>query len=116
MQAKYRLSRNDFARMRGFRRVHGTLFALSFGGIAERVAPGAACVISAKVIPRAAARNRLRRLCREVLSPLMPTLPPSQVVVFIAKKPAATSTAVACRAEITTLLHKAGITSQPFTG
>ncbi len=110
MPAKYRLSRNDFTRMRGFKRVHGTLFSLSFGTLPERPFPGAACVVAAKTAPKAAARNRIKRQCRAALAPLMRRLPASFVVVFLAKKPAVDATARDVRLEVASLMGKAGIT------
>jgi ribonuclease P protein component len=110
MPAKYRLSRTDFTRMRGFKRVHGTLFSLSFGAIAERALPGVACVVSAKTASKAATRNRIKRVCRAALAPLMLRLPSPSVLVFVAKKPATAATAEELRSEIASLVRKTGIT------
>ena len=110
MPSQYRLSRNDFTRMRGFKRVHGTLFSLSFGTLPDRVIPGAACVVSAKAAPRAVVRNRIKRRVRAVLGPLVRTLKVPFVLVVIAKKPSADASSAQSRDEILLLLRKAGIT------
>jgi ribonuclease P protein component len=111
MPAKYRLSRTDFSRMRGFKRVHGTLFSLSFGSIPERAVPGAACVVSAKTAARATVRNGIKRRCRVALSPIMRTLKSPLILVVVAKKPAADASSAEVREELLILLRKAGIIS-----
>ncbi|OHB18826.1 MAG: hypothetical protein A2854_03125 [Parcubacteria group bacterium RIFCSPHIGHO2_01_FULL_56_18] len=111
MPAKYRLSRTDFTRMRGFKRVHGTLFSLSFGSIPERAVPGAACVVSAKTAARATTRNGIKRRCRAALLPVMRDLKSPFVLVVIAKKSAAGASAADVREEISLLARKAGIIS-----
>jgi ribonuclease P protein component len=108
MPIKYRLSRTDFTRMRGFKRVHGTLFSLSFGVLPERAHPGFACVVSAKVAPRANARNLIKRRARAAMQHALPRLSPGVALVFYAKKPATTADAAAIRAEISSLARKSG--------
>lgn len=97
--------------MRGFKRVHDTLFSLSFGLIPERTVPGAACVVSAKTAARATTRNGIKRRCRAVLAPLMRELKSPLVLVVVAKKPAAHASSAEVREEITSLMRKAGIIS-----
>lgn len=97
--------------MRGFKRVHGTLFSLSFGSIPDRAHPGAACVVSAKTAPRATTRNRIKRLCRTALSPLVSGLVAPAVVVCIAKKPAADASLADVRRELAALMRAAGLHS-----
>jgi ribonuclease P protein component len=111
MPAKYRLSRTDFSRMRGFKRVHGTLFSLSFGTIPERTMPGAACVVSTKTAARATARNTIKRRCRTSLAQVMKELTSPLVLVVVAKKPAAEASSAEVRGELLSLLRKAGIIS-----
>ncbi len=108
MPAKFRLSRTDFTRMRGFKRVHGTLFSLSYGNLPERASPGFACVVAAKMAPRANTRNRIKRHARTAAQSFMRRLPSSMTIVFYAKKPAAQAEAVEIRNEILTLATKAG--------
>lgn len=108
MPAKYRLSRADFTRMRGFKRVHGTLFSLSFGVLPDRDRPGFACVVSTKVAARAHARNLIRRRARSAIQSALPRLSPGVVLVFYAKKPAVGADAAAVRAEIALLAQKSG--------
>lgn len=108
MPASYRLSRTDFTRMRGFMRVHGTLFSLSFGTLPERKSPGFACVVSAKTAPRANARNRIKRQVREAMRGAVSRLPQGTILVFHAKKPATGADAASIRAEIFALARKSG--------
>lgn len=109
MPAKYTLSRTDFTRMRGFKRLHGSLFSLSYGSLSGRMHPGAACVVSAKVAPKAVTRNVIKRRVRAALTPLLPLWKPSSVVVFHARKPAATADQKEIREEIQGMLAKTGV-------
>lgn len=95
--------------MRGFKRVHGTLFSLSYGMIPERMCAGAACIVSAKIAPRATMRNKIKRRCRAALVPLMQGARSPIVLVFSAKKSASDATFVEVRAEVASLAQKAGI-------
>lgn len=94
--------------MRGFKRVHGTLFSLSFGVLPERSSPGFACVVSAKIAPRANKRNLIKRRARAAVQRALPHLSPGVALVFYAKKPAAEADASAIRAEIFSLARKSG--------
>lgn len=94
--------------MRGFMRVHGTLFSLSFGTLPERKSPGFACVVSAKTAPRANARNRIKRQVREAMRGAVSRLPQGTILVFHAKKPATGADAASIRAEIFALARKSG--------
>lgn len=97
--------------MRGFKRVHGTLFSLSFGSIPERAIPGAACIVSAKTAAQAVVRNGIKRRCRAALAPIMTGLKSPIIVVLMAKKTAAGASSAETREEIVFLLRKAGIIS-----
>lgn len=94
--------------MRGFRRVHGTLFSLSFGILPERTSPGFACVVSAKTAPRANVRNRIKRQARAAAQHGLPRLASGTALVFYAKKPAADAGAAEIRAEILSLARASG--------
>jgi len=87
MPKKYRLTRADFARMRSFKRLHGELFSLSCGSIPGRSAPGFACVVPARVVARASARNMIKRRCRAVFQRIVDERWPL-VYVYYAKKAA----------------------------
>lgn len=108
MPALYRLSRSDFTRMRGFKRVHGTLFSLSFGMLPDRSKPGFACVVSAKTAPRANRRNLIKRRVRAAMQGILSQLPPGATLVFYAKKPAVSADSDAIRAEVCALARKSG--------
>ncbi|MBL8158264.1 ribonuclease P protein component [bacterium] len=108
MPAHYRLSRADFTRMRGFKRVHGTLFSLSFGTLPDRSSPGFACVVSAKIAPRANTRNLIKRRARAAVQRALPRLSPGVALVFYAKKPATEADAARIRSEIFALARKSG--------
>ncbi len=73
--------------MRGFKRLPGELFSLSYGAIPGRKMPGFACVVSAKAIARASARNTVKRRCRAVFRRIVDTRHPL-VYVYYAKKAA----------------------------
>jgi ribonuclease P protein component len=105
MPRKYRLSRADFKNMRGFSRLQGQFFTLSYGTIPGRGC-GAACVVAKKVAPRATARNRIRRRCTTVLRGLLPTAL-SRCYVFLAKKTASSASFDAIREDIQLLIVKA---------
>ncbi len=91
MPAQHRLTRIDFTRMRGFKRLNGRFFTLSFGTLSERTSSGVACVVSSKIAAKAVDRNRIKRRCRAILSGHVSQLRPSIVLVFVAKKGASTA-------------------------
>jgi len=86
MPSRYRLSRADFTRMRGFRRLQGQLFSLSYGTIPERSSAGAAIVVSKKIAADAVDRNRIKRRSRAIMGRFLPSLRAPIVLVVIAKK------------------------------
>lgn len=104
MPSRFRLTRADFAGMRGFKRLHGRFFSLSFGELPGR-GPGAACVVSKKVAARAVERNRIKRRCRSVLGRLMHAASP--VFVLIAKKGAGEASFADVSADIESLIARA---------
>jgi len=101
MPRNYRLSRGDFAKMRGFQRIQGSLFSLSYGRIPGRAFPGGACVVSSKIASRAVDRKRIQRRVREAVRPLLKKTDSLMIFVYYAKKPAVSAsskeTADACR-------------------
>lgn len=112
MPAAYRLTRADFARMRGFKRLSGALFSLSWGVVEGRSGPAGACVISAKTAPRANTRNTVKRRCRSVLVPILESLKEPWVMVLHAKKGAASAGMDEIRAEILELIRRTSIRAQ----
>src|SRR3989344_3284887 len=87
MPKKYRLSRADFTRLpRAARRVHGEYFSLSITPFPPFGGPRAACVVSKKVSARSVDRNRIERLCREILRPELARMKEPTAFIFFAKR------------------------------
>lgn len=107
MPGRYRVSRADFAKMRGFRRLSGALFTLSFGEVLGRRTPGAAVVVSKKVAAKAVARNTIKRRARAVLTGELKGNDSPTVFVLIAKKEAHKALFSAVQADIRALVAKA---------
>ena len=108
MPTRYRLARSDFDRMRGFIRLQGRLFSLSYGTLPGRTASGAACVVSKKVAARAVDRNRIKRRSRAILETFARSAKPAAVVVAYAKKGAADASFEETRADLESLLARTG--------
>ena len=106
MPSQYRLSRADFKSMRGFKRLHGRLFSLSYGTIPGRAA-GAACVVSSKVASRAVDRNKIRRRSRGVLVAILRDVKKPIILVVIAKKDTRTANAQETAMDIRDLCTRA---------
>jgi ribonuclease P protein component len=106
MPAKYRVSRAEFKSMRGFKRLSGELFALSWGEIPGRASPGAAVVVSKKVARVARSRNTIKRRARSVLAGALRDLKSPTVFVFIAKKGAGKASFGDVRADIEALIAR----------
>jgi len=107
MPRKYRLSRADFKHMRAFKRLHGTLFSLSFGIIPDRAAPGGACVVSTKTASRAVERNLIKRRCRAGLLTTLRASKAPIVLVWHAKRPASKASSREIQDEMMTLSRRA---------
>jgi ribonuclease P protein component len=90
--------------MRGFSRLQGRYFSLSFGTLPGR-SPAGACVVSKKAAPKAHDRNRIKRRCRSILAKLMP----GERLVFVvyAKKGAAAASFSDTEADIRSLVARA---------
>lgn len=104
------LTRADFARMKGFKRLMGAFFSLSWGKIEGRTTPASACVISAKTAPRAVVRNRIKRRCRATMAPLISRMDEPWILVWHAKKGAVHASNEEMKREIQELMSRAGIT------
>ena len=105
MPAKFRIPRADFKRMRGFKRLHGRFFSLSYGELPGRTAPGAATVVSKGVAARAVKRNLIKRRARSVLAKCLKNAGPI-AYVLIAKKGADSATFPAIQADIQELVAR----------
>jgi len=61
------LSRADFAKTKGFRRLPGVFLSIGYGVIPGATASKGALVVSKKVAKRAVERNRIKRAIRPLL-------------------------------------------------
>jgi len=87
MPKKYRLSRTDFMRLpKPARRIHGTFFSLTVTPFPLLGGPRAACVVSKKVSVRSVDRNRIERLCREILRSELARMKEPTAFIFFAKR------------------------------
>ncbi len=93
--------------MRGFKRLNGSLFTLSWGEISGRRVPGAAVVVSKKVASRATVRNTIKRRARASLQGAVPKQDSSFVFVLIARKGADKASFKDIRADIENLMARA---------
>lgn len=80
MPRKQSLSRADFSKTRGFRRLAGAALSVSFGTIPGRTSPGGAIVVAKKVAKSAVVRNRIKRVLRPLLSAFLREDAPSVIV------------------------------------
>jgi|GEM_PF-5196130 len=80
MPRKFSLSRLDFPKTKGFKRLSSPSLSLAFGVIPGRADPGGAIVVSKKVAKVAAVRNRLKRVLRPVLMRFLRAKAPSVIV------------------------------------
>jgi len=109
MSTIYRLKRDDFSRLSGFRRISGRFFSISYGTLPNRGVPGGACVVSAKAVRNATDRNRVKRRCRALLLPLLKSVGMPIVVVCYAKKGAHTATFEQIATDLQSLFSQAKI-------
>jgi len=108
MPKRYRVSQVEFKLMRGFRRLAGVYFSLSYGRIPGRSNPGGAIVVSSKAVAGAVARNNLRRRSRAILVDLLKESKSGAVFVLHARKGAGTSRTEDLRADISDVMARAG--------
>lgn len=73
--------------------------------------PRFAFVVSAAVDKRATARNRMKRLLRESVRHLLPTIPAGYDMVFLVRRRFADRSKKEVEAAVRTLLQKAGLLS-----
>jgi len=107
MPKKYRLSRADFTRLpKPARRIHGDYFSLSITPFPPLGGPRAACVVSKKVSARSVDRNRIERLCREILRPELARMKEPTSLIFIAKRNAISASFAEIKRDILKLLER----------
>lgn len=105
MPGKYRLTRDDFARLRVTRRIGGEYFLLAVAGSAKRHAQFA-CVVSKKVAARANVRNAIKRRCREIARAHLARVQKPVALIFYAKRSAALAPFSAIKRDIEQLLSR----------
>lgn len=92
--------------MRGFKRLQGRFFSLSYGTIPGRRVPGAAVVVSGKVVGSAVKRNAVKRKVRATLVEALEGLRAGSAYVVYAKKGSGTATLADVRNDVSELLAR----------
>ncbi|OGG60543.1 ribonuclease P protein component [Candidatus Kaiserbacteria bacterium RIFCSPHIGHO2_01_FULL_56_24] len=109
MPKKYRLSRADFMRLpRAAHRIHGKYFSLTVTHVPSLEGPRAVCVVSKKISARSVDRNRIERLCRESLRPVLAQMKTPAALVFYAKREVLGAALAEIRQDIRKLLERTG--------
>ena len=101
-----RLSRAEFPTHPPRVRVSNELFSIALWRSNEGHETKFSCVVSKKVAARATDRNRLKRQCREIASPLVAAMKTSCAIVIYPKAAARDTPFAELRASITALLVK----------
>ncbi len=104
MKASSRISRSEFPALSLGRTVRGEHIELKYAPFPGRISY--AMVVSAKVAPNAADRNRLRRRGRAILQKLQKTIETGWGIAIFFKKGAPALSFSELRAEIHSLLSK----------
>jgi len=73
-------------------------------------------VVAGRSLGKAVQRNRAKRLLREALRPLLPSIAPGWDVIFITRRPMDTATFQATQGALQTLLDRAKILKVPHVG
>ncbi len=108
MPKKYRLTGEELKRLSGagpMKRLHGSLFSLSYAPIEGNCAK-IATVVSKKVARSAVDRNMIKRRSRAALGKVVPTASLPYALVFHAKKGAGEASFVRIREDIESLVAK----------
>src|SRR3989338_2944614 len=101
-----RLPRADFPTRPPRVRASNELFSVALWSLKHGLEPKFACVVSKKVAAKATDRNRLKRQCREIASPLVAAMKMSCAVVIYPKAAALDTTFAEMRTSIAALLVK----------
>lgn len=101
------LSRADFVRIQHKKllRAHGTLFSLSIAPLLSHEKSRFACVVSKKTASKAVVRNRIKRICREILQNNIHNRTKGTALVLYAKQAAGTATNKDLRQDVEALLR-----------
>ena len=109
MQSKFRLTRSeDFKRVRrtGKSYAHPLVVLVAQPGDLKNIRVG---VAAGKTAGTAVHRNRAKRLLREAMRPLMPSLASGWNLILIARTPLVTASLADTREALATLLQRAKI-------
>ena len=109
MQSKFRLTRSeDFKRVRqsGKSYAHSLMVLVAESSEVKRVRVG---VAAGKTTGTAVHRNRAKRLLREAMRPLIPSLASGWDLILIARRPLATASLTETRDALMNLLERAKI-------
>ena len=109
MQSKFRLTRSeDFRRVRrsGKSYAHPLMVLVTQSSEAKHVRVG---VAAGKTTGTAVHRNRAKRLLREAMRPLIPSLASGWDLILIARRPLATASLTETRDALMNLLERAKI-------
>ena len=101
-----RISRADFPTRSPARRVSNELFSIAMWPLSPGVEPQFSCVVSKKTAKKAVDRNKLKRRCREIASPLVASLKRPIAVIVYPKKTALTVPFEEAETSIASLLVK----------
>ena len=107
MQSRFRLTRSeDFKRVRqsGKSHAHPLVVLVAQPNQSQDIKVG---VTAGKSIGNAIARNRAKRLLREVMRPMLPTLASGWDLILIARPKLADASLPETRQAVTTLLQRA---------
>ena len=109
MQRKFRLTRSeDIKRVRrsGKSYAHPLLVLVVLAGDEGQLRVG---VAANRAVGTAVKRNRAKRLLREAIRTLLPTLPTGRDILLIARPPLVTCSIFEVREALLTLLRRAGL-------
>jgi ribonuclease P protein component len=107
VQSRFRLTRSeDFKRVRqsGKSHAHPLVVLVTQPNQSQEIKVG---VTAAKTVGTAIARNRAKRLLREVMRPMMPSLASGWDLILIARPKLAVASLADTREAVTTLLQRA---------
>ncbi|MCC7117749.1 MAG: ribonuclease P protein component [Anaerolineales bacterium] len=107
MQSRFRLTRSeDFKRVRqtGKSYAHPLVVLVTLPNLAQRLRVG---VTAGRTVGTAVHRNRAKRLLREALRPLLPTLASNWDLILVARPKLVAASLAETREAVTALLNRA---------
>ena len=109
MPAKFRLKRADFKLFlsKKAHRIRGAFFTVSVVPLPPGSGTKAGCVVSKKAARHSSDRNRIKRVCREVLRSVLATVDDPVILVLNAHPSSIRATHEDISADIKALLHSA---------